>query len=117
MTVFVSIKGTPASRGSGVWLGKNGYLATCYHVVKGITDPLVIGVPYPTVFSAKSSKSNIVISGPARVFDATLIAFDESMDVAILKATQRPGQMAPLMSGDTGALGLPPEQPVITKGA
>jgi S1-C subfamily serine protease len=42
MTVSVRIKGTFKNSGSAVWIGKSGYLATCYHVVKNVNEPLIV---------------------------------------------------------------------------
>jgi hypothetical protein len=35
----------PLPNGSGVWIGKNGYVATCQHVIAGWSGPLRIVFP------------------------------------------------------------------------
>jgi S1-C subfamily serine protease len=90
MTLLVRIKGRFENLGSAVWIGKTGYLATCYHVVKGIQFPLIVAAPHDPIFAA--GNVDLVITGTVNPIDATVVAFDESTDVAILKAAQPPGQ-------------------------
>ena len=56
--------------GSGVWIGKNGYVATCQHVVAGWPGPFKIGFargPYVT-----EGTSSITAGITINVFDAVL---------------------------------------------
>jgi S1-C subfamily serine protease len=90
MTLLVRIKGQFESRGSAVWIGKSGYVATCYHVIKNVQLPLVVGMPHDPIFAI--GNMNLAISGEVNTVDVTVAAFDESTDVAILKASRPPGQ-------------------------
>jgi S1-C subfamily serine protease len=99
MTMTVEIKGQFGIRGSAVWVGKSGYLATCYHVVKDVKRPLVVGMPHDPLFV--SGQLNLAIGGVVNIVDVTLVAWDESTDVAILKAAKPPGQtQSALVSGN-----------------
>jgi hypothetical protein len=61
MTLLVRIKGQFESRGSAVWIGKSGYVATCYHVIKNVQLPLVVGMPHDPIFAM--GNMNVAISG------------------------------------------------------
>jgi S1-C subfamily serine protease len=99
MTLLVRIKGQFESRGSAVWIGKSGYVATCYHVIKNVQLPLVVGMPHDPIFAI--GNMNVAISGVVNTVDVTVAAFDESTDVAILKASRPPGQsQTPLVTGN-----------------
>ena len=70
----------PEPYGSGVWIGKKGYVATCYHVVANSPGPFKIGIARdPHVTEGMS------LSGVTDVFYADLIASDPIADVSILK--------------------------------
>lgn len=98
MTMMVKIKLQKGSLGSAVWIGNTGYLATCFHVIKNVQLPIVVGMPHDPVFS--SGKIDLVISGTVDTVDVTVAAFDESTDVAILKASHPPAQsQSPQVSG------------------
>lgn len=110
MTVRVQIKDQSNGRGSAVWIGQTGYLVTCYHVVKNVQLPLVIGVAHDPVFV--TGKMNIAVSGVVKDVDVTVVASDESTDVAILKAVLTPAQVKPaILFGD------PAKAPVTSQGA
>lgn len=98
MTVLVRIKHSFESLGSAVWIGKTGYLATCYHVVKNVQLPLVVGMPHDPIFA--TGQWNLAISGVVDTVDVVVVAWDESTDIAILKAARPPGQtQSPLLTG------------------
>jgi S1-C subfamily serine protease len=88
MTVLVRIKGTTTASniGSAVWIGKSGYLATCYHVVKAANAPLRVGLVHDPIFSG-----GFVVAGASELYSVDVVAFDETTDVAILKAAKLPG--------------------------
>ena len=73
--------------GSAMWIGKAGYVATCYHVLKDWTGPFKVGFAR----SAFVNESGLSISlGPTiNIWAADLVAFDIEADVAILKAGNR----------------------------
>lgn len=103
--------------GSGVWIGKDGYVATCQHVIGNWSGALKIGFargPYVT-----EGTSNIAIGGTTNVFDAELVASDPDMDVAILKAQVTPGniQLSPLATGAPMGTPVTPQVPFVPKGA
>ncbi len=103
--------------GSAVWIGENGYLATCYHVIKGWNGPFKIGIarePYVT-----EGSMSISISGAVNTFVASLVASDENADVAILKAEIPPSkiQLMPLVSGDPMGTPVTPQDRLKPRGA
>jgi S1-C subfamily serine protease len=84
--------------GSAVWIGKKGYLATCEHVVRNVSFPLKVGMAYDPYVA--TGNVTVVISRAMNVTDATVAASDSATDVAILKASQTPGQFfGQLVSG------------------
>jgi S1-C subfamily serine protease len=101
VTVAVMTKTPPDNKplGSAVWIGKNGYLATCEHVIRGLQVPILIGIAFKPFVSA--DEKSITIAGAMSVTDATVIASDRNTDVAILKAAQTPAQFfrGPLVAG------------------
>jgi S1-C subfamily serine protease len=112
MTVLVKIKDSAESLGSAVWIGKTGYLATCYHVVKNIQRPVVVGMPLePTYFGG------VAIVDDMSILDVTVVAWNETTDVAILKAANPPGRH-PTPTAYVSVRGqLPPATTSISKGA
>jgi S1-C subfamily serine protease len=101
MTVQVRIKGSFQNLGTAVWIGNDGYLATCDHVVRNaqrLQLPLEVAILHDPIFA--SGKMNVVMTGVANIFDVTVVAFDESTDVAILKAAQLPGRQQRLVTGN-----------------
>ena len=116
MTVLVQVRGEEPSRGSAVWIGKTGYLATCYHVVQDVMQkPLFIGVPHDPV-PVTNPVMNIGVSGLVDVIDVTVKAFDPTTDIAILFASEPPGRVP---EPAVVVLGGPPvaEKLWISKGA
>jgi hypothetical protein len=104
-------------QGSGVWIGKSGYIATCYHVIAGWPGPYKIGIARDPYIS--DGRSSVFVSGAANLFDATLIASDAAMDVAILKAAIAPAdiQLSPLVTGVATGTILTPQLPTSPSGA
>ncbi len=107
------------ARGSGVWIGKNGYVATCQHVIANWRGPFKIGFAR-NAYVAEGGVT-ISIGAPVNVWDADLVASDPVSDVAILKARVSPGdvQLAPLVTGSpvAGEKLITPQTPVLPKGA
>ncbi len=107
MAVLVRINGAFDSLGSAVWIGKSGYLATCYHVVKGVNAPLAVELFHEPVFP--SGNMNLVMTGIGRLYPVTVEGFDESTDVAILKANELPtDHERPMIFGLPGVTPDPP---------
>jgi putative serine protease PepD len=111
---------TPHTRdpqGSGVWIGKNGYIATCYHVVADWSGPYKIGIARDPYIS--EGRTTVSVFGAVNLFDATLVASDAAMDLAILKAPMAPGdiQLDPLVSGVATGTVLTPQLPISPSGA
>jgi S1-C subfamily serine protease len=109
--------GMPVAIGSGVWLAKQGYIATCQHVIGNRSGPFKIGIarePYVTAGGAM----NISIMGAVNLIAADLVASDPDTDVAILKAQQTPDQVrpGPLVSGNVSP-SVTPQTPISPKGA
>jgi S1-C subfamily serine protease len=103
------------NHGSAVWLGDSGYLATCYHVVKDIKGKFFVAVPYDD-FIATGEHMVLSATGSKESSSATVVAFNEATDVAILKARMKPSQFggqavsAPVQSET-------PQSPLVVKGA
>jgi len=92
MTVKLSVRGEFQSRGSAVWIGKTGYLATCYHVVEGVMSRrLIVGAPHDAM-DFTSGSLNVGIRGTMTVIDVTIAASDKGTNVAILHSDHPPGQ-------------------------
>ncbi len=107
----------PEPNGSGVWIGKTGYIATCNHVIANWPGPFKIGIPRdPYVTEGSFSVS---ISGAVNTLVAVLVASDPATDVAILKAEKPPGEIsfAPLVTGNPAGTVITPQNQVSPKGA
>lgn len=106
----------PTPVGSGVWIGKQGYVATCQHVVAGSPGPFKIGIADEPYFAEGSA--NISITSSATVIDVDVIDSDPATDVAILKAHSTPEavQISPLASGNLPR-SLTPQTRISPKGA
>jgi S1-C subfamily serine protease len=110
----------PKPAGSGVWIGKHGYIATCWHVIASSPDSFKIGIarePYLT-----EGKFNISIRGGADVIDAKLEAHDEDTDIAILKADKTPDQVereptVAFIGPGKPPTSITPQTPISPKGA
>jgi S1-C subfamily serine protease len=108
--------------GSGVWIGKQGYIITCWHVVKALPDSLKVGIaldPYVT-----EGKANISVTGVASLIKAKIVAHDEDTDIAILKADKAPDQvqLQPAVEafgpdGHPKPSSIIPQHPISPKGA
>jgi S1-C subfamily serine protease len=113
MTVLVRTKHSSNSLGSAVWIGQAGYLVTCYHVVRNVQLPLVVGIPEDPIFA--TGDSSIAVTGAVDQFTVTVVASDESTDIAILKAASLPGSLKTRgVKIDSGSLTKPL---VMAKGA
>jgi hypothetical protein len=44
--VTVTVFWAGGAKGSGVWVGQTGYIATCHHVIKAWPGPFKIGIAY-----------------------------------------------------------------------
>jgi len=84
--------------GSGVWVSKDGYVATCWHVVKNASD-IQVKVAYPGVYDLEK---NILVSASFTLYAATVAASDEKSDVAILKVSPNPFATPPLVLTNVG---------------
>jgi S1-C subfamily serine protease len=74
------------SLGSGVWVSKDGYLATCWHVVENASE-VQVKVAYPGVYDLEK---NMLVNAVFAVYAATVAATDKKADVAILKVSPNP---------------------------
>lgn len=105
--------------GSGVWVGKNGFIATCHHVIANWRGPFKIGFAR-NAYVAEGGVT-ISIGAPVNIWDADLVASDPVSDVAILKAQISPGeaQLPPLVTGNpvAGEQVITPQIQVVPKGA
>src|SRR5262249_31588427 len=107
----------PQNVGSGVWIGRNGYVATCEHVTRGWQGPFKVGFtlePYVT-----EGASNLMMIGNRSVYDAVLVASDQDMDVAILRTDIKPDEIRvpPLATGVPMGSPITPLSSVSPKGA
>jgi S1-C subfamily serine protease len=71
--------------GSGVWLAE-GYVATCWHVVKDLRGPIKISLGAGGVLTYGGN----VIEGIFVDYAATVVASDPDADIAILKTAENP---------------------------
>ena len=118
--VYAQPGAIPRPFGSGVWIGKNGYIVTCWHVIASSPDSFKIGIardPYVT-----EGKINISVTGGTTLFDVKLVAHDEDTDVAILKADKRPDQiqlmpMVAFLGPGAAPIPVTPQTPISPKGA
>jgi S1-C subfamily serine protease len=94
MTVTISWAPTPTTQthvtlGSGVWVGKAGYIATCQHVINGRSGPFWIGLTHePLAFGSTPT----IAVGNVVSYAADLLYSDVDTDVAILKSHITPEQ-------------------------
>jgi S1-C subfamily serine protease len=108
--------------GSGVWIGKSGYVATCNHVIANWTGPFKIGIardPYVT-----EGTFSVSITGSVNTFVAVLVASDPAADVAILKVENTPegiqklfANSPPLVTGAPMGTLITKQHPVSPRGA
>jgi S1-C subfamily serine protease len=81
-TVQVNVPGI--GKGSGVWISRDGCIATCWHVVKDVSQRGQVVIRTGEIFNYKF-KSGEIFSASARA-SASVVAHDEDADVAILRA-------------------------------
>jgi S1-C subfamily serine protease len=116
MTVAVfreQINLAPLQVGSAVWLGDNGYLVTCSHVIGNWTGPLSIGIE--TIPRNSSDRDTLV--GNMNILEVTVVANDRSMDVAILKANRKLSQIHADQFGGVMSGGVSVTQMPLLRGA
>ena len=92
-----------SASGSGVWVGKKGYIATCQHVTAPWTGPFKIGFARDAYVA--EGGLTITVGASVNVWDADLVASDPDSDVAILKAHVSPSnaEPPPLVTGNSVA--------------
>jgi S1-C subfamily serine protease len=85
-TVQVSYPVVPGGDrvGSGVWVSEEGYVATCWHVVKDATGQVIVNV------SLAVYNKNLTVTASFYTMNAHVVAHDETADVAILKVENNP---------------------------
>ena len=81
------------ANGSGVWIGKAGYVATCQHVIANWHGAFKIGFAREAYVA--EGGLNITVGASRDVWDADLVASDPDSDVAILKAHVSPSKAEP----------------------
>jgi S1-C subfamily serine protease len=111
----------PIPIGSGVWIGKQGFVATCQHVVGHLPGPFKVGIAMDP-FYTESEQANISISAPVETYDAELKASDEDKDVALLKVDKLPspiptGQLITFIGPGQPPQSINPRKPVNPSGA
>ena len=84
-TNFWGYPSTSAASGSGFIISENGYILTNYHVVEGFDQISV------TLFSGES-------------YEATLVGYDQSNDIAVLKIEAK--ALTPVVMGDSDAMNV-----------
>lgn len=84
-TNFWGYKTTSAASGSGFIISTNGYILTNYHVIKG-ADSVTVSLYDGTTY------------------DASLVGYDESNDIAVLKVDAE--NLTPVILGDSDALNI-----------
>lgn len=112
-----SLRSGASPIGSGVWIGKQGYIVTCQHVIAGVSaGEIKIGIVYDPYVTAGSPNVSITASG--NLFSVDLVDSDPDADIAILKARTTPDnvRIAPLISGNVPA-SITPQPPITPKGA
>jgi S1-C subfamily serine protease len=105
--------------GSGVWVGKKGYVATCQHVVASWHGAFKIGFSR-NAYVAEGG-ANITVGASVHFWDADLVASDPDSDVVILKAHVSPADAEPsdVVTGSlvAGERVITPQIQVAPKGA
>jgi S1-C subfamily serine protease len=108
-----------SASGSGVWIGKTGYVATCQHVVANWHGPFKIGFAR-NAYVAEGGVT-ITLGATVNTWDADLVASDPDSDVAILKAHVSPSDAtpAPQVTGApvAGERVITPQIPISPTGA
>jgi S1-C subfamily serine protease len=87
--VYADLGNGIVSHGSGVWISKQGYIATCEHVVHGATGRITIQLEYDA-YQYTSPNLHITIQNANTVWGAKVVVADADSDVAILKVDENP---------------------------
>ena len=89
LTVRVNIKTASGEGvGSGVWVSREGYVATCFHVVKDSSEGQInVGVGGPDWIDFRQHN---VVHAAFNVHKAKMVASDPETDVAILEVDKNP---------------------------
>lgn len=69
-----------------MWVSKDGYVATCWHVVENASE-VQVKVAYPGVYDLEKNR---LVSASFALYAATVVASDQNADVAILKVSPNP---------------------------
>jgi S1-C subfamily serine protease len=101
--------------GSAVWVGNSGYLVTCEHVIRGITEPLLVEIAYDPLIGT-AGKMSVTLNDIRRAIAAKVVASDRDSDTAILLAASKPSEVhgGRLTSGVAVET---PQSPMAAKGA
>jgi hypothetical protein len=67
-------------------VSKDGYVATCWHVVEN-ADEIQVKIAYPGVYDLEK---NLLVSAAFTLYTAKIVASDKNADVAILKVSPNP---------------------------
>jgi S1-C subfamily serine protease len=85
--LIVAGPNTPVqSLGSGVWVSKGGFVATCWHVVEN-ADEIQVKIAYPGVYDLEN---HVLVNAAFALYAATVVVSDKNADVAILKVSPNP---------------------------
>lgn len=115
--LYAPPRAIPKPFGSGVWIGKKGYIATCHHVIGDRAGSYKIGLAIDTYIS-----EHIVVTSSATVVEADFVASDPDTDLAIFKAHIPPDQLqqqspVPFLGPGKPSASLTPQVPVTPMGA
>jgi serine protease Do len=86
--IVVPLQDGKISLGSGFWVDQRGYVATCWHVVRG--NPTGIMTVQSAIDPLFDLKNNNMIFSNWEPFPAKVIAKDEVNDLALLKTDRNP---------------------------
>jgi len=86
------------SSGSGVWVSKDVYVATCWHVVEN-ADEIQVKIAYPGVYDLEKK---ILVNAAFASYAAKVVASDKNADVAILKVSPNPFVTPPIQRTISG---------------
>jgi S1-C subfamily serine protease len=102
-----------------VWIGKKGYIVTCWHVISAAPGSFKIGIARDPYVTEGNINLNLRV---ADLINIEVVAHDEDTDIAILKAETPPDkvQLQPLVAFfGPGAAPAPitPQRPITPAGA